>query len=177
MGWLKNSIDEVREATKSDAIDCPRGWGDVAFGLKIDGFPPFCQISRQCPLAGVSNCSSCHYPFNPEKTQRLRETLVELENLCEQGILTETEYQQQRRQLLLFTADPIPGSPALITAWILGPLGGVFLGTGWWLAENIHPGFWGVAVGGGVLLALAGSFAGIGWTMRRNHKLLLEERI
>ena len=177
MGWLKNTIDEIREAAKSDAIDCPRGWGDVAFGLKIDGFPPFGQISRQCPLAGVSSCSSCRYPFNPEKTERLRESLVELENLCEQGVLTENEYQQQRRQLLMFIADPIPGWPAIITAWILGPLGGVFVGTGWGVAENFHPGFWGLAGIGGVLLALAASFAGIGWTMRRNYQLMMDERI
>ena len=122
MGWIKNSIDEFREAAKTDPIDCPRGWGDVAFGLKIEGLPPFGQISRQCPLAGVSSCSSCRYPFNPEKTQQLRESLVELESLCEEGVLTETEYQQQRRQLLQFIANPIPGGPAIENVRITIPM-------------------------------------------------------
>ena len=164
MGWLQS----IKDATSSAPIDCPRGWGEVTFSTDIDGFPPFMQISRKCPIAGVKDCASCGHPYNPARMEQLRTTLAELEQLCDEGKLTESEYQAQRRMLLAFqhTLENVPGEYSLITAWILGPLGIVAALAGSWLAQSVHVGFYGLTAVGAVLLAVATSFGGIGWMKR-----------
>ena len=167
MGWLQS----LREITTAMPIECPRGWGDVTFSNDIEGFPPFGKITKQCPIAGVSNCASCGHPYNPARMAQLRETLAELEQLCDEGKLTESEYQAQRRMLLAFqhSIENAPGEYALITAWILGPLGVVATVAGVLLAEQYNVGFYGMTGVGSVLLAVAASFGGIGWMKRKSY--------
>jgi hypothetical protein len=167
MGWLKS----LKDMTSSNPIDCPRGWGDVTFSTDIEGFPPFFSVTRKCPIAGVSNCASCGHPHNPARIEQLRAMLAELEQLCDEGKLTESEYQSQRRMLLSFqhSIEKMPGEYALITAWILGPLGILATVAGIFLAQKYHEALYGITAAGAILLAVAASFGGIGWMKRSTY--------
>ena len=161
----------------SEPIDCPRGWGDVVFSTEIENFP-FVTISRKCPIAGVSNCASCGHPHNPARIEQLRATLADLELLCEEGKLTENEYQEQRRMLLSFqhSIESNPGDAALITAWVLGPLAIVVTGVGGFLGATVNngKGLYSIAAIGVVMLAVSISFAGIGLMKRSRYQRRLE---
>ena len=178
MGWLKTTLSDVTEATAAAPIECPRGWGQVSFNMSFTGAPPFFfSVARQCPIAGVENCSSCKHPFNPHKTEMLRDELVQLRTLVDDGLMSDAEYFARRRMMISFQqfGAGTPGSASAITAFILVPLGALLAGAGWWCGQNIHPGFWAMAAGGALVLALGGSFAGISYWRRRELDELFSE--
>ena len=158
MGWFKDRF-------AAEPIECPRGWGQVAFALKVYFFPVFLGIERSCPIGGVENCAKCRHPVNPE---HLRLQLEELDGL-RGSILSEEEFRIRRR-LIVEAREPhrgIPGQGEAIAALVLGPLGVVAIGAGWFLSAAVHPGFLGLLGGGLALSALAAGLAGISRIRRR----------
>lgn len=173
MGWFKNSLDKLREAASSEPVQCPRGWGEVSFNLELEGLPPyFFGFSRTCPIGGVTCCTDCNHPFNPEDIERLREQLTELENLRDDGVLSESEYAIRRQMIIELThgKDSLPGEGFHTAAWILGPLAAVIIGAGIWLAQTVHRAFYGMVIGGAIVLALSLSFAIVASTKRKMSK-------
>jgi len=156
MGWFMSTLEGIKEATGHDPIECPRGWGQVSFVGSLWFIPPMIGIERKCPIGGVSECGECKYASNPDAV-RLAEQLVELERLREDGALSPAEYETRRRAVVFLHSD-MRGHGQLITAWILGPLGTLLSVAGVVLALSVHSGFWGMAGGGLVLVALAVSF-------------------
>jgi len=162
MNWFKSTMSSLREASATEPFQCPRGWGEVSFHLSIDGLPPFYwAISRECPIGAAESCLKCCYPFNPAADVKLRESLEELEGLRRDGVLTEEEHATRRRMLIGMHEHLLrpPGYGFRITAWLLGPIGVILLGVGYWLAVNVHKGFWGAAAAGLLALGLCLSFA------------------
>ena len=173
MGWFKDNLSKLKDATSSQPVQCPRGWGEVSFNLNLEGLPPyFFGFSRTCPIGGVASCTDCAHSFNPEDVERLRENLIELVNLRDEGVLSESEYAI-RRQLIIelrHGKDSLPGEGFHIAAWTLGPLGIVIVGAGIWLALTFHQALVGVVIGGAILLGLSLSFAVIASTKRRTSE-------
>jgi len=170
MSWFKNSLSKFKEATASEPVHCPRGWGEVSFNLDLEGMPPyFFGFSRSCPIGGVTSCADCAHPFNPEDVERLRENLRELENLRHEGVLSESECAFRRQMIieLKHGKDRLPGEGFRIAAWTLGPLGLVLMCAGSWLAMTFHQAFVGVVIGGAIVLGLSLSFAVIASTKRK----------
>jgi hypothetical protein len=155
MGWFKDTWT-------SEPIECPRGWGSVTFVLKFFILPPIFSIDRTCPIGGVTDCSKCRYPVNPESAERLRGRLEELDSL-RGGTLSEAEFRIRRR-LIVEAHEPrqgVPGESAAAAAFVLGPLGLVATVSGAVLSLAVHAGFLGLLGGGLVLGALAAGFAGL----------------
>ena len=171
MNWLRRTVSGLKEATEVAPIDCPRGWGEVSFHMNVGGmpFPPFFEFSRQCPIAGVHKCLSCRHPFNPQKTEALRDELLELRSLVEERLMSTAEYKARRKMTISFLqfGAGVPGYKAAVAACILTPVGAVIAGAGFWGAQNVDPGWWGVVLGGSLILALGVSFAGISYLRRR----------
>ncbi len=164
MSWLQTSRDKVKEATRADPIDCPRGWGPVSFQASINWFAGFFGVERACPISGSENCASCRHPYNPADMERLRERLEELQSLLNEGALTQEEHDLRRHLIVAMLSDPDAGSLEdgfRITAWILGPVGVVISLFGTWLAMTVHPGFWGLGGAGALIVALCLSFAAL----------------
>jgi hypothetical protein len=164
MQWIKNSLASIKEASSSEPMQCPRGWGEVSFHLSVDGFfPAVWDVSRKCPIGGVESCQKCRHPYSPDASARLREDLEELQVLLRDGVLTKEEHAQRRTLILGLhegTMTP-PGYGFRVTAWILAPVGILLTGTGLWLAAKLHPGFWGMALAGVLVLGLCISFAAL----------------
>ncbi len=162
----------MKDATKATPLECPRGWGDVLFRMKVGGmpFPPFLEFSRRCPIAGVEKCIKCRYPFNPQKTELLRDELMQLRSLVDDGLMSEAEYKARRKMIISFQqfGTGEPGYASAVATFILAPIGAVITIAGLLGAQNIHPGFWGVVAGGVLALVLGGSFAGISYWRRRD---------
>ena len=168
MGWFSNTLNRLKEAAKAEPLDCPRGWGSVSFVTEIGGFWPFFAVERKCPISGSSQCASCKYPFQPGPVESLRSSLETLTGLRDDRILTEEEFLARRRHLigLQDLMDQRKGQKSAregyrAAAWILGPIGILVTALGVWLGQSIHPGLFGVAGGGVVLLALTLSFAAL----------------
>ena len=174
MGWFKDRF-------AAEPIECPRGWGPVSFVLKFFVLPPIFSVERSCPIGGVTNCSLCRYPVNPDSAEQLRLRLGELDAL-RGSTLSEEEFRIRRR-LIVEAQEPrphhVPGRAAAAGALVLGPLGIVAIGAGWYLSGVVHPGFFGLLGGGLVLSALAAGFAGLSMIQRRTLEkpddALLEE--
>jgi hypothetical protein len=173
MGWFKDKF-------AVEPIECPRGWGEVSFALEVYFFPVFLGIEHRCPIGGVESCAKCRHPVNPGLTENLSLQLVELEAL-RGSVLTEEEFRIRRR-LIIEAQEPFddePGRAAAIAALVLGPLGAVTMGAGWYLSVAVHTGFLGLLGGGLVLSALAAGFTGISILQRRaltkNREPLLPE--
>jgi len=161
MNWFKDTW-------AAEPIECPRGWGGVTFVLKFFILPPIFSIERGCPIGGVTDCSNCRYPVNPESAERLRERLEELDTL-RGSTLSEAEFRIRRR-LIVEAHEPrqgVPGESAAAAAFVLGPLGLVATISGAFLSIAVHAGFLGLLGGGLVLGALAAGFAGMSRMQRR----------
>jgi hypothetical protein len=163
MKWLRSSLDALKDVSAAQPMQCPRGWGEVCFQLSLGGFPPFFDISHKCPIGGVSECVSCHYPVKPEDAQQLRRNLEELDSLRKERVLSELEYAARRRMIvgLVERRTGPPGEGCRITAWLLGPVGVTLSIAGVWLATTVNPEFWVMAGIGMTTLALSISFAAI----------------
>ena len=161
MSWFKDKFS-------AEPIECPRGWGEVSFVLKFVLVPPIFVIGRQCPIGGVEQCKDCRYQVNPVSTDLLRVQLQELEGL-RGSTLSDAEYRIRRRLIVEAKAPRagIPGEGAAAAALVLGPLGVVTIGAGWYLSAVVHLGFLGLLGGGLVLSALAAGLAGLSRFQRR----------
>ncbi len=161
MGWFKDTFTP-------EPIECPRGWGPVAFVRKFVLVPPIVAIDRICPIGGVDRCGKCRYPFEPGSAERLRLRLEELEGL-RGTTLTEAEFGVRRR-LIIEAREPSRGTPGdreAAAALVLGPLGLVVTGAGWFLSSAVSLGFLSILIVGLVLVGLAVSFAGMSAMRRR----------
>lgn len=171
MGWLRNTMDRLKEATAADPIECPRGWGQVAFTSKVDvAWPWWVSLDRRCPIGHVDSCASCRHPYNPAQIDALSERLTELESLRDRNGLTNEEVAY-RRKLILQMRDGVDAARETadgfrITAWILGPLGAVITAAGAALAMLYHRELWFIGLGGAVMLALSVSFGVL--SMKKN---------
>lgn len=166
MGWLEDKF-------AAEPIECPRGWGEVTFALDVQFFPVFLTIQRSCPIGGVGNCAECRHPLNPGLTERLRLQLEELEEL-RGSILGEEEFLVRRR-MIVEAWEPhrdSPGRAAAIAAVVLGPLGVLTVGAGWYLSAAVHLGFLGMAGGGLVLSSIAASL----WVVSKMQRRELPDR-
>jgi len=161
MGWFKDKFT-------AESIECPRGWGQVSFALEVYFFPVFLGIERRCPIGGVESCTKCRHPVDPGLTEHLRLQLEELNGL--RGSVLSDEEFSIRRRLIIAAQEPhhgTPGRATAIAALILGPLGVVAIGAGWYLSSVVHPGFLGLVGGGLVISALAAGLTGISMMQRR----------
>ncbi len=166
MQWITNTIERVKSLARIEPLECPRGWGQVAFVASVWCVPPLLGVDRKCPIADVGGCSSCTYASNPDAF-RLSEQLAELDRLREEGLLSSKEYAVRRAGIVrLHDVPGPPGRGFLITAWLLGPLGVLFVVAGILLVVNVHPAFWGLAGGGAIAAVLALSF----WALARSAR-------
>jgi hypothetical protein len=135
MGWFKDKF-------AAEPIDCPRGWGEVTFAQDVQFFPVFLTIQRTCPIGGAENCAKCRHPMNPGLVEHLRRQLEELEGL--RGSLRGEEEFRIRRRMIVEAWEPSddPGRATAIAALVLGPLGVLTIGAGWYLTTAVHLGFW-----------------------------------
>lgn len=150
----------LKEKLAAEPIDCPRGWGSVTFpasGLFLGGI---IWVGRTCPISGAENCAGCGYQTNPDAL-KLNENLAVLEQMRRDGTLTETEFGERRTALLTLHPEADATVGFRITAWILGPLGILFVAAGIVLARELHEGFWGLGGVGAVMLVLTISFANL----------------
>jgi hypothetical protein len=161
MGWLDDRF-------AAEPIECPRGWGEVTFALDVQFVPVFLTVQRTCPIGGVASCARCQHAVSPGLTQHLRQQLAELEEL-RGSVLAEEEFWLRRRMIVeaLEPYDDKPGQGAATAALVLGPLGVLTTGAGWYLSAAVHVGFLGLAGGGLVLASIAASLAGISWMKRK----------
>lgn len=171
MKWLRNWLDTLKDVSAAEPIRCPRGWGEVCFQLSMGGWLPFFEVSRMCPIGGVSECVSCRHPVKPEDAQRLRQNLEELDSLRKEGVLSDPEYAARRKMIigLVKTKTGPPGEGYRITAWILGPAGVILTAAGVWLGANVDQEFWIMAGVGTAMLALCVSFTAIALMKRQPH--------
>ena len=153
-------MDWLRDVLAVEPIECPRGWGPVSFVLKFFIIPPIFSMDRTCPIGGVESCSECRYPVNPVSAEELGLRLQELDGL-RGDTLSEEEFHIRRRLIVrgldpqpVVPRGPVPGQAAAMTALVLGPLGVVAIGAGWYFSRFLDPGFIGTMVltGGAVLL-------------------------
>ena len=84
-------------------------------------------------------------------------------------VAVDAEYRIRRRLIVEAKAPGagIPGEGAAAAALVLGPLGVVTIGAGWYLSTVVHLGFLGLLGGGLVLSALAAGLAGLSRFQRR----------
>ena len=164
MGWYSDTLKAIRAYTGHDPVECPRGWGKVSFVGSFWFFPPVGGLSRTCPIGGVEQCGECKYASNPDAF-RLADQLVELERLRGDGKVSDEEYATRRAAVVQLHVQPA-GRSQEIAAWILGPLGALLAAAGTVLALQVHPGFWGMAGAGAVLLVLGFSF----WVLARSAR-------
>lgn len=156
MSWFAGALGKIKETTSTAPIECPRGWGPVTFTLSLSGMLPWMEVSRQCPIGGVESCASCRYAVNPERVERLRECIAELDRLRKDGTLTTEEHAAQRERLLDLRAFPDDHDEGLIlAAWIVGPVGIAIAGMGYFLTLKFHPGFWALVAVGPIAVAVA----------------------
>ena len=177
MGWFTNTIDTIKEAGRTEPVECPRGWGQVLFQRQMDGFPPFCTLASRCPIGGVGSCTKCKHPYNPANIDVLRQALHDLDQLRKQGLVTEAEFNV-RRQMIVFAQDYArpPGQGFVTASWTLGPLGLVIGSVGVFLTMHIHVAFIPIAMVGAVLLGLSLSFAALGRIRRRAADTAMSQR-
>ena len=163
MAWFGDFVDHLKQLTKTEPLDCPRGWGSVAFNISAMLFP-WPMIDLECPISGKESCADCSYARNPDAFV-LREQLEELARLEQEGLISPGERNARRVEMLeLFgVRDELRAA-----AWILGPLGLVFTLVGGALGFGYHAGFLVFACAGLVGLALSLSFAVI--ASRQNKK-------
>ncbi len=163
MGRLHDSVLAAGEAMTEVPVQCPRGWGKIAF-LPSGSRWFICEnIKWQCPIGGVSQCVDCRHHVNPLNTELLHKQLDELHLLQKQGVVSEEEAAVRRRAMIEAAggkASKLPGAFRIL-AWLIGPFSLVMLVTGLLLAVFLHPGFFGLAGGGAAVLALAISFAAL----------------
>ncbi len=178
MRWIERIIQDLKTASEATPLRCPRGWGDVPFqvSLSLEPYPPFVDFPRRCPIGGVETCVSCRHPFNPQRVDLLREELAQLRSLLDDGLMSGEEYDLRRKMTISFQlfGTRMPGRASSTAAFILAPIGTAIAVTGLICAVSIHPGFWGVVVGGSLILGLGGSFAGISHRRRRDMTKLLD---
>ncbi len=167
MGYFSNAMQKAQSRMSTHPIDCPRAWGEVTFNLSFETVLPWVSVERKCPISGSNTCMECMYPVNPDSFV-LSKQLEELENAKQKYALTDEEYLNRR--LALFTTFPPATTDCgfTVAAWVLGPLGVVFAGTGLALVHYIHPGFWGLVGPGAIMLALAYGFSGIATSRKEN---------
>jgi len=188
MGWFSDSLTKLKDATASEPVQCPRGWGEVPFNAKGPPLPPFFSVSRVCRIGGVEHCGDCGHPFNPHAVEALRESLSQLESLQREGTLSEAESAIRRRMVVEFGRDrpeeglriarmlvelerDRPGEGFRIAAWVVGTLGVVVTVSGLWLAYFAK--FWAwIAIAGGVMLAVSVSLAVVSGSRRENDTSL-----
>jgi hypothetical protein len=119
-----------------------------------------------------------------QEIEALRESLIQLESLQREGILSEEEYAIRRRMLVESKDDQLekgprivrmlvkldrdrPGEGFRIAAWAVGTLGVVLTVSGLWLAYFAK--FWAwIAIVGGVMLAVCVCFAVVSGSRRKN---------
>ena len=161
MGWISETSEAIRAHTRAEPIECPRGWGQVAFVSSVWAVPPLFGVDRKCPIAGVGDCGDCGYASNPDAL-RLAEQLDALARLRAEGALSDDEHALRRRAVLhLHDGSVTRRRWQRTTAWLLGPLGALITISGVGLGLHVHPGFWGLAAGGALCLVLALSFWGM----------------
>lgn len=175
MGWPQHLLEKLKEASSSPPIQCPRGWGEVAFNLDLDYavYLPFFGLSRTCPIGGVESCGSCKHPFKPEDAERLRENLLKLDELRQEKVLSEGEYAIRRKMIIELqdVAEALPGEAYRTSAWVVGLPGLVITVAAFLLAAVAESAIWiPVAVGGAVMIALSVSFAIVASTKKREAK-------
>ena len=162
MGWFKDRFSP-------EPVECPRGWGQVSFVLTFVLLPFVFALDRRCPIGGVENCKKCRHPVNPGSADLLHQQLVELEGL--RGSTLSDEEFRIRRRLIVEARAPhhgLPGDGATTAALVLGPLGVVVTGVGWYLTAAVHAGFLGLLAPGLLVTGLAVGLAGIGRHRRRS---------
>ena len=161
MGWFRDKFT-------AEPIECPRGWGTVTFVPSVFVLPPIFVLDRKCPIAGVDHCTKCRHPVKVGSVEELRLQLVELDAL-RGSTLSEGEFRIRRRLMVdVHVSDRIiPGQAAATAALILGPLGVITVGAGWYLSKVVSLGFMGLMGGGLVLSALGAGLAGISMVRRR----------
>lgn len=159
MGWIQNTVDALKEHAGHDPIECPRGWGSVSFVGSVWLVPPLFWIERNCPIAGVSNCTQCKHASAVDPL-RIAEQLSELEGMLADKRLTTEEHRRCRSALLdaqgMGTTDL---GWLLCSIWIVGGIGALTVIAGWLLVERVHVGFWGLVAGGAVMLIVAAGLA------------------
>ena len=177
MGWFTNWMGNIKEATRTEPVECPRGWGQVTFQRHLDGIPPFCSLASRCPIGGVGNCTDCKHPYNPANIDVLRQALRDLEELKKQGLVTDSEFDIRRR-MIIFAQDYArpPGQGFVTAAWILAPLGMIFGGIGGYLTLHYHIGFVPIGVVGAILFGLSVSFGVLGSLRRRSGEAALSRK-
>lgn len=177
MKWFRAGMDKVKELSSTEPVPCPRGWGDIKFNYTVDGWS--LNLSRQCPIGGVEYCSACSYPYNPNKIETMKENLQYLEQLRQDNMLTEREYNVRRFMIVCMLNDKSlnPGFGYRVTAWILGPLGIVSTAAGAWLGFNLHPGYYGISGIGAAMICLSLSFFAIARIKKKYLKKLLAGKI
>jgi|TARA_B100002003_G_scaffold234613_1_gene248743 hypothetical protein len=154
VAWFGSVVDHLKQLTKTEPLDCPRGWESVTFNISAMLFP-WPMIDLECPISGKESCEDCSYARNPDAFM-LREQLEELARLEQEGLISPDERNVRRVEMLeLFEARV----DWLAVAWILGPLGLVFTLAGGVLGFGFHGGFLVFACAGLVGLALSLSFS------------------
>lgn len=160
MSWLQDKLRSLADATAAQPLECPRGWGSIAFNLEIGGFAPFFSLERKCPIGGVTKCDDCRHPLNPANVEQLRTQLEQLEQLHADRKLSDREYAERRQKIIALEnhGEQRRRDAFRIAAWVLGPLGVLSCGAGLWLTQQ-HGLSLALTGLGGVMLALALSFA------------------
>jgi hypothetical protein len=166
VGWIKDTLEAIKEHTRSEPVECPRGWGQVAFVSSVWCVPPLFGVDRSCPIGGVGDCGSCAYSSNPDAF-RLSDQLGELERLRADGQLSSSQCDARRDAIVRLHAGSDRARRAQITtAWMLTPLGALVAAAGVVCAMLVHSGFWGMAGGGLVFVVVGLSF----WGLSRSGK-------
>ena len=138
MGWAVSLVDRLNELSKNNSIECPRGWGDVTFDFSLSWFFFVPIVRRRCPISGEAYCDDCRYARNPDAFL-LREQLEELARLEQDGLISRSELDERRAEMLrLFR---ISRHDLRVAALILGPLAVVFTLAGGALGFGYHAGF------------------------------------
>jgi hypothetical protein len=153
-------VDRLKQLTKTEPIECPRGWGSVQFKLSVVWILLILIVERKCPISGKENCSECRYARNPDAFL-LRENLEELTKLKREGLISAGEHDARQVEMLaLFPAESGTDVRAVLrtATLILGPLGVVFTLAGAFLGFAYDAAFLFFACVGLIGLALALSF-------------------
>lgn len=161
MGWIADTSDAIKAHTRAEPVECPRGWGQVAFVSSVWCVPPLFGVDRSCPIGGVGDCTKCTIGSNPDAF-RLTEQLAELVRLRDDGHLSDNELAARRAAIVrLQSGSDASRRAQVITAWMLTPLGALVAVAGTLCALLVHPGFWGMAGGGLVFVVVGLSFWGL----------------
>lgn len=161
MGWISETSEAIKAHTRPEPIECPRGWGQVAFVSSVWCVPPLFGVDRKCPIGGVGDCGECAYSSNPDAFQ-LGVQLAEVERLRDDGQLTDVECAARRAAIVHLHEGSVNGRRHLmVAAWMLAPLGALIAIAGVVCSLLVHAGFWGMAGGGLACLVLGLSFWGL----------------